>query len=194
MEVRPAELAEPQQQLEIGEVFSLHYQRVSGWVRRLGGPGIEADDAVQEVFLIALRRLHRFSGREKLVVWLYRITEFVVREQRRAMRRRRRMLSDSPTKDREASEVPAQGPLPSDQVNEAQSLRLIYEVLDTMSERSRTLFILFELEGLSGQEIAELRGARVATVRVWLHRARAEFKRHIKDLRCLAPDSLSSMT
>jgi hypothetical protein len=74
-EVRRAEPAEPHS-LEIGEIFALHHQQVSVWVRRLGGPGIEVDDAVQEVFLIALRRLHEFKGRERLIVWLYRITEF----------------------------------------------------------------------------------------------------------------------
>src|SRR5215475_5828691 len=85
-----AELHKP---LEIGEIFSLYHQNVTKWVRRLGGPGIEVDDAVQEVFLSAHRRLHRFKGRERLIVWLYRITEFVVRNQRRATRRRRRILS-----------------------------------------------------------------------------------------------------
>jgi RNA polymerase sigma-70 factor (ECF subfamily) len=100
------------------------------------------------------------------------------------------MLSDGATQDRDAADIPAQGPLPPDQVAEFQALRLIYEVLDRMSERSRTLFILFELEELTGQEIAELQGAKVATVWVWLHRARAEFRRHLGDLQGSAPEAL----
>jgi RNA polymerase sigma-70 factor, ECF subfamily len=103
------------------------------------------------------------------------------------------MLSDSASQERQAADVPGQGPLPSDQVAKSQALHLIYEVLDRMSERSRTLFILFELEELSGQEIAELQGAKVATVWVWLHRARAEFRRQLKELRGSAQESLGGL-
>jgi RNA polymerase sigma-70 factor, ECF subfamily len=168
----------------IDEIFAAHHRQVSVWVRRLGGPDIEVDDAVQEVFVIALRRLHRFKGKERMIVWLYRITENVVRLQRRSSFRRRRMLSDRMTAhDQRAAQVPSPEPLPPEQLAKTEALRLIYQVLDKMSERSRTMFVLFELERLSGQEIAEFQGARVATVRVWLHRARAEFRRYLRDFR-----------
>jgi len=144
---------------------------------------------VQEVFLLAYRRLHRFRGRERLIVWLYRITEFVVRDQRRATRRRRRMLSESPAQERLAGEVASARSLPADEVARREGLRMVYEALDRMSERSRTLLILFEFEEFSGPEIAELKGAKVATVWVWLHRARAEFWKHIRKLRSSSPGS-----
>ena len=51
-------------------------------------------------------------------------------------------------------------------------------MLDRLPERQRKVLILFELEGLSTQEIATLIGARVGTVRVWLFRARAAFLQH----------------
>jgi RNA polymerase sigma-70 factor, ECF subfamily len=190
-DLRLAGMAEPHRSLEIGEIFSLHNQRVSVWVRRLGGPGIEVDDAVQEVFLRAHRRLHHFKGQERLIVWLYRITEYVVRDQRRATRRRRRMLSDSPSQERLAGEVPSAGLLPPEQVSKGEGLRLVYAALDRMSERSRNLLILFEFEEFSGQEIAELKGAKVATVWVWLHRARAEFWKHMNELRSKPQQSRS---
>jgi RNA polymerase sigma-70 factor, ECF subfamily len=177
-DVPRAGLAEPQT-IGIAELFALHHRQVAVWVRRLGGPGIEIEDSVQEVFLLALRRLHRFKGRERLIVWLYRITEHVVLHQRRRLWRRGRILSGSPTEEL-AAEVPSPGPLPVDQVAKVQALRLMYDVLDRMSEPNRTLFILFEIEGHSGQEIAELKDARVSTVWVWLHRARAEFRRQLR--------------
>jgi RNA polymerase sigma-70 factor (ECF subfamily) len=67
-------------------------------------------------------------------------------------------------------------------------LQLIYRVLDGMGERSRTLIILFELEQLSGEEIAKLRGAKIGTVWVWLHRARAEFRRRLEELQSSNPE------
>jgi RNA polymerase sigma-70 factor, ECF subfamily len=62
-------------------------------------------------------------------------------------------------------------------------LHRVYAVLDRMGERHRTVFILFEIEEFSGQEIADLKGVKVGTVWVWLHRARAEFAQRLAELR-----------
>jgi RNA polymerase sigma-70 factor (ECF subfamily) len=167
---------------EIGELFSVYHQRVMLWVRRLGGPGMDADDAVQEVFLFAHSRLHGFTERHKLTAWLYRVTENVVRHQRRRFKRQRRHLVDWPDMDRRASEVRAPDDGGPEDEEKRQALELIYKVLDGMSERNRTLIVLFELEEMSGEEIAQLKGAKVATVWVWLHRARAEFRRRLAAL------------
>ncbi len=51
----------------------------------------------------------------------------------------------------------------------------VYAALDQLSERDRTLMILFELEQLTGEAIAELVGVRIDTLWVQLHRARARF-------------------
>ena len=45
----------------------------------------------------------------------------------------------------------------------------------------REVLVLFEIEELSGEEIAELTGAKIATVWVWLHRARAEFAKRLAE-------------
>jgi RNA polymerase sigma-70 factor (ECF subfamily) len=174
-ETRSGGQAEPRS-LETGDLFTAYHQRVALWVRRLGGPGIEVDDAVQEVFLVAHRRLRWFRGRESLTVWFYRVTENVVRHQRRRLRRRREVF----TEDQEIAEQAARaGENADDEEKRRQGLQIIYQVLDRMSDRNRTLIILFELEELSGEEIARLKGAKLATVWVWLHRARAEFRQQL---------------
>ncbi len=190
-QARATGAAEPQlqpQPVEIGALFAAHHQQVSVWVRRLGGPHIEVDDAVQEVFLLAHRRFHRFNGRERLIVWLYRVTENVVRHQRRRLRRQRRVLVEGAGQPDLTAPIASAGELASEEETKRHGLELIYEVLDRMSERNRTLIVLFELEELSGQEIAELKGAKVATVWVWLHRARAEFRRRLAALERTSPN------
>jgi len=158
------------------------------WVRRLGGPQIEVDDAVQEVFLVAHRRLRWFRGRESLTVWFYRVTENVVRHQRRRLRRRREVFAGADESEI-AEQAARAGEIANDEETRRQRLQIIYQVLDRMSERNRTLIILFELEELSGEEIARLKGAKLATVWVWLHRARAEFRRHLALLQQSSPAS-----
>jgi RNA polymerase sigma factor (sigma-70 family) len=51
----------------------------------------------------------------------------------------------------------------------------VYELLDQLGEKNRTAFIMYELEGLSGERIAELTGTSIATVWVRLSRARQKF-------------------
>jgi len=181
---RPARSAEPQP-VELAAIFAAHHQRVAIWVRSLGGPAIEVDDAVQEVFLIAHRRLRWFKLPKGLTVWLYRVTENVVLRQRRRLHRYRSVLSAA-EHDLESIGIPSEPvETASEQGEEGEkaSRDLIYEVLDRMSERSRTLIILFELEEMSGQEIAALKRAKIATVWVWLYRARAEFREQLTALR-----------
>jgi RNA polymerase sigma-70 factor (ECF subfamily) len=81
-----------------------------------------------------------------------------------------------------AENLAAPGPLPPDLVARRQALHRVYAALDRMSERHRTVFILFEIEELSGQEIADLKGTKIGTVWVWLHRARAEFAKRLAEL------------
>ncbi len=173
--------AQPQP-VELAAIFAAHHQRVATWVRVLGGPGIEVDDAVQEVFLIAHRRLRWFRLPKGLTVWLYRVTENVVLRQRRRLHRYRSVLAAA-EHDLAGIGIPSEPVETASEEGEKATLDLIYQVLDRMSERGRTLIILFELEEMSGQEIAALRGTKLGTIWVWLYRARAEFREQLAALR-----------
>jgi len=159
---------------DVASLYRAHAARVGRWAARLGGPSIEVDDVVQEVFLVAKRRLvsFRLDGGGNVTTWLFRATERIVKAARRKQRLRR-LFGLTPPDDLEpASQA---GSLPGDELERRQEIAHVYQVLDTLPERQRRVLILFELEGLSTQEIAALIGARVGTVRVWLYRARAAF-------------------
>ena len=64
---------------------------------------------------------------------------------------------------------------PGRELERREATGTLYRVLDGMREKYRTVFILFEIEGLSGPEIAALTGLSAATLRVRLFRARAQF-------------------
>jgi RNA polymerase sigma-70 factor (ECF subfamily) len=61
-------------------------------------------------------------------------------------------------------------------------LLLVYRILDGLGEAHRTIFILFELEGLSGERIAEITGTRLGTVWVRLTRARRAFIERMREV------------
>lgn len=166
--------------LDIESIYRSHGKAVGRWAARLGGPGLDPEDIVQEVFLIAQRKLPGFRGDASPARWLYRITERVVAHRRR--RERWRTLLVGP-EDRRARDVPAGDPSGLEIVQRRQATVLFYQALDRLPETQRSAFILFELEELSGQQIADLKGVPVATVWVWLHRARAHFIARAAELR-----------
>lgn len=165
--------------LTIERVYTTHVQQVARWVARLAGPRHEVDDLVQEVFLRVHRALASFRGECALSTWLYAITANVVR----ARRRRewlRRLFTGGPSVD--DLEMAAPGPTPLELLERRRSTALVYAALETLSEDYRTIFILFELDGLSGAAIAELTGVRLATVWVRLSRAREKLATEIERL------------
>jgi len=164
----PNRQAEPR--LELERLYREHVQRVARWIGRLGGPAVDVEDLVHEVFVIVQKQLSGFRGEAKITTWLYRITENVVRHHRRRERVRRFFgMSDA------VDHVASARLTPVEELERRQAAELVYRVLDKMNERYRTLVILFELEGLPGDEIAELLGIKPGALWVALHRARAQF-------------------
>ena len=170
----PAEALAP----DVASLYRMYAAKVGRWAARLGGPSIEVEDVVQEVFLVAKRRLVSFrsDGGGSVTTWLFRATDRIVKATRRKQRLRR-LFGVAPDVDAAGAGVAA-GPIPGDDLERRQAMARAYRVLDRLPERHRRVLILFELEGLSTQEIATLIGARAGTVRVWLYRARAAFLQH----------------
>ena len=157
-------------------LFREHGAAVLRWARALGGPRLEADEVVQEVFLIAHQGLGRFRGESSATTWLFGITANVVRGLRRRARHRRWLRGSA---DETAGELPATTAAAPEVIAQQEARERVYAVLNRMSEKYRTVLILFELEERPAAEIAELMGAKVGTVCVWLHRARADFLKRL---------------
>ena len=152
--------------------FREHAPRVARWAARLGGPTIDCDEVVQDVFVVVERRLAEFRGDGKLTTWLFRITAKIVANHHRAARRRR--LWASLTR-RIEDETPSADDLPGDALEKRESTRRFYEVMNVLPQKYREVLTLFELEEMSTEDIGRLLDTPPATIRVWLHRARQAF-------------------
>ncbi len=146
--------------------------QVLKWARALGGPTSELEDIAHEVFLVVRRRLADFDG-ENPAGWLYRITGRSVRDHRRKAWFRK-IMSRRGEPDELDGIVAVDRPI--DELLEARRVsRTVEKLLDGMNVKRRVAFVLFEVEGLSGEEIATLEGIPVGTVWRRLHQARKEF-------------------
>jgi RNA polymerase sigma-70 factor, ECF subfamily len=158
--------------VDFDAVYRAHVDRVARWAARLGGPAVDVDDVVQDVFIVVHRKIAGFRGESSLATWLYRITANVVRDRRRRDRWRRFLSGLVPDF---ADKMTSPGATPIEMVEQREAIERVYRVLDGMNERYRSLIVLFEIEKLTGEQIAELVGVRESTLWVVLHRARAQF-------------------
>jgi RNA polymerase sigma-70 factor, ECF subfamily len=168
-------------------VYRAHAKTVSRWACRLLGPCGDCEDVVQEVFLVVRRKLPEFAGQAEITTWLYEITVHVVQDWRKRRRWWSWLTGRGPSPSRGqgrfdyAREV--ESTLDPEALLEARErARFLYRVLDELGEVYRTTFILYELEGLSGEQIAEVTGTRLGTVWVRLSRARRAFIEHMRKL------------
>lgn len=155
-------------------LYETHFDFAWRTARRLGVPQADVEDAVQDAFRIAWERLAQFTyGR--FTTWLYRIVANVVSERLRRARVRD-FFGGLLGRGEDAS------PSVEAHVEARSSLRLVEQALRKLSHEKREVFALFEIEGLSHQEIAELTGVKIETVRTRLHYARRDFERLAEEL------------
>jgi len=161
--------AEAGDQDALSSLFTAHRGFVQRVARNLGTPDAELEDVAQDVFVVAFRRIGSFQD-GKLTTWLYRITANLV-----ANRHRRRRVRDAFLGL--LSRAPEVAAAPADEAfDRAETGRQIGEVLARMTHKKREVFALYELEGLSGEDIAERVGCSVDTVWTRLHYARKDFE------------------
>jgi RNA polymerase sigma-70 factor, ECF subfamily len=131
------------------------------------------------VFLRAQNKIQQWQDAGGSIgTWMYRATLRVVQERRRAARLRRWLLRTT-TETQSFVDEPE---LPARQLQRKQASSLVYRVLEALPERQRAALIMFEIEGMSGEQIASVFNRPVANVWVWLHRARARFLTELQSL------------
>lgn len=139
----------------------------------------EAEDAVQESYLLAYRAMGKFRGEAKLATWLVRI---VVNEAIARMRKRKRRaeiieLSGDSVQHGEDTEVLNMNQASPEQPEQAalrkETRRLLEAKIDQLPDAFRTVFVLRALEEMSVEEAADCLGVPPATVRTRYFRARS---------------------
>lgn len=146
-----------------------YYPITAAFLRKLGVADRELEDTCQEVFLETYRHLSSFRGQAELKTWLYRLC---ITQARRA-RRKARVFE---ALQRAVAWLPGDAMVSSPSFNEAQARFRIQAVLDRLPENERMAFVLYEMEGLPGKEIAAILKCPESTVWRRLHYARKTFR------------------
>jgi RNA polymerase sigma-70 factor, ECF subfamily len=141
-------------------------------LRRLGVHEREIDDALQMVLLSADRKFDALATPQDLKAYVCAACVSVARDVGRSRARRMARSADADVLE----ETAAADPNPEDVLGRKQALELVQRVLEGMEEERRVVFVLYELEELSGPEIALHLDIPVGTVASRLRTAREEFR------------------
>ena len=160
---------------QLDALVRAHLPHVYRLLRQMGVLEQDADDATQQVFLILSRRLTDVApGRER--AFLSATAVRIASRWRRTHRRRREDDEAEPVSQRAGTD-----PSPESRLEHAQAQRLLLEVLSTLPDKLREVFVLFEIEGLTLREIAETLEQSQGTVASRLRLGRERFYRTIQE-------------
>jgi RNA polymerase sigma-70 factor (ECF subfamily) len=163
-------------------VFSLAY--------RIMGDGESAADAAQEAFIHAYRRLETYRG-GSFKAWLFRITTNTCYDElRRRKRRPLTMLDDvSGAESDDGPRLAADAPNPEQVVQQTELNQAIQNCISSLQMDQRTVLVLSDVEGLQYQEIVDITGVNLGTVKSRLSRARASVRNCLQAVKELLPSA-----
>ncbi len=164
--------------LEFQKVYSTFRLKILRYLARLVGKH-EAEDLAQEVFVKVSEGLKGFRGESKLSTWIYRIATNTALDRLRSPSFQRIAQGGASEEEVEA-DGEYKAPSVDQELVRKEMNECIRSFIANLPENYRTIVVLSELEGLKNNEIAEVLGVTLDTVKIRLHRARAKLKKEFE--------------
>jgi len=183
-----------QNDLEAFEVLVQRYQgKVYSFVCKMTNDVADAEDIVQEVFIRVYRSIHRFRAESTFQTWLYRIAlNMCVDRSRRSQREVPVAFSLDANPEQEGTErlreIPDESHNPERVAERAELQSRVRRCLAQMSAKLRTVIVLYDIQGLSYEEIAATLRCPIGTVKSRLFNARADLARRLESYLAETPD------
>ena len=166
------------------DLYDRYRDRLVYFITRKTGDSDRAQDLVQEAFIRVTRHLHRFDTTKKFSTWVYTIASNLSKNELRNRSRSPLVLFQRLTSNWDEDHRPLQfedGTMKPDDLYRKRYLQhLVEEMVEELPEHHRLVFRLRELEGKSYEEISEITGVNLGTVKSRLHRARNSFAQRIE--------------
>ena len=170
------------------ELVERYQTRLLNFIYRTIGDRERGEDLVQEVFIRVYRHLHRFDRSKKFSTWIYTIASNLAKNELRNRSRNPLVFFQTIKRNWQDDDRPLQfedsSSRPDDMYRKRHLRELVEASVSQLPEHHRQVFVLRELEGKSYEEIAEITGCNLGTVKSRLNRARNSFAAIIEpDLR-----------
>lgn len=182
-------------ELEFQKIYDTYQPKILRYLVRLVGE-TEAEDLTQEVFVKIHQALGDFRGESQLSTWIYRIATNAALDRLRSRSFQQR-LSDDSIEQGEAEIADRnvwtgeKTPSVEQQLVRKEMNACILDFIEGLPENYRPVLVFSELEGLRNSEIAETLGVTLDTVKIRLHRARAQLRKELETHCSLYQDELN---
>lgn len=170
----PATVAQTNDEL-LAEAYRLYFNHVWHTLRRLGVASRDLEDAAQEVFIVAHRRLDTFDRSRPIRPWLSGIAWRVASDERKRARHRKELVGI-------IVEPGSSGQSPSEKLESAQTRQLVHAALAELPDDQRIVFVMSEIDGFSMPEIRDALDSPLNTLYSRLRLARRKFKAAVEQL------------
>jgi RNA polymerase sigma-70 factor (ECF subfamily) len=140
----------------------------------------EAEDVVQDAFILALTKLSSFHGNSAFFTWLYRIAYNVAVS--RIRRRKPTVSLNMGSDDSRPMEFEGDAPAPDERIRRIEDVEQLHQALDNLSDEHRDVLVLREMQELDYEAISEILDLPIGTVRSRIHRARSQLKHQLEIL------------
>ncbi len=161
------------------ELVTRYHVRLLNFIYRTIGDRDRAEDLVQETFIRVYRHLHRFDQSKKFSTWIYTIAGNLAKNELRNRSRNPLVLFQSLKNSWDADHRPLEWEDNTYRPDDLYRKRHLKETIDRavaeLPDHHRVVFVLRELEGKTYEEIAEITGVNLGTVKSRLNRARNNF-------------------
>jgi RNA polymerase sigma-70 factor (ECF subfamily) len=162
------------------KIVDRHKNRLFNFVCRFVGDRETAEDIVQETFLRAFRRRREYRAIANFSTWLFTIAGNLAKSELRR-RKRWRFLSLNWDEETETGiDIPDESQRPDTVTETSLADHQIQEAIESLPANYRKVVLLRDVEGLSYQEIAEIVGRPVGTVKSRVNRARLRLQRRLR--------------
>ncbi len=161
------------------ELVRRYDQRLLNFVYRTIGDRERGEDLIQETFVRVYRHLHRFDQSKKFSTWIYTIASNLAKNELRNRSRNPLVLFQTLKKNWDADHRPLEWEdtqYKPDDLFRKRHLRVqVEQAVSQLPEHHRIVFVLREMEGKTYEEIADITGCNLGTVKSRLNRARNNF-------------------
>jgi len=158
--------------------------RLYSFILRMVADPVEAEELAQDTLIRAYIHADKYREIARFSTWLFTIATNLVRNRVRRIKRQPRMLTldPAPDDDRIPLDPPAKDTDPSGDLEGKEFGRIIAEAAAQIPEKYRVPFLLREMEQLSYEEIQQVTGLKLGTVRSRINRARTRFRKLVKPM------------
>ena len=171
------QLALTGQQDAFGQLIRKYQNRLYNGMVHVIRCDAEAEDIVQDAFVLAFTRLSTFKGNSQFYTWLYRIAYNVAITR---LRRKKPTVSLDGKEEGTKLDFAGNAAAPDERLQGQERATQLMDALGRLSEEHRSILVLREMEDLDYEAISEILDLPIGTVRSRLHRARSQLKEQLE--------------